>query len=239
MGVSLRFLATVFSLVSNLATTSADTFQLRSSKRGLIYIPNSAYPDDDKIWIKSTSDLTWYYNYKQGPSAIYEKSGLSFVPMLWGAPASTSDTTFLKNITAQVEGGANITYVMSFNEPDGTSATGGSNVDASTAAKVWKTQLEPLKKLNITLGAPAVTGGSAGWTWLQEFFTACDGGCSADFLPVHWYGNFDGLASHISQIETTYPNMTIWVTEFALDDSTLSDTQTFFNQSCEYLDKLR
>lgn len=225
--------------VTNARFSNRDAFQAHSAKRGLVYIPNATYPNDYKIWIQNGSDLTWYYNYEYYPSAVYENSKLEFVPMLWGAPSSSSDTTFLSNVTAQIAGGANINYVMSFNEPDGTSSTGGSVISPALAASTWKREIEPLRKLNITLGAPAVTGGSTGWTWLQEFFTACDGGCSADFLPVHWYGNFDGLASHLGEISSTYPNMTIWVTEWALPDSNLADTQDMFNTSCEYFDRLQ
>lgn len=227
------------STTSTSNSTSQSAFQLKSSKRGLVHISDSATPIDDSIWTSSPSDLTWYYNYLETPSTVYESTSLAFIPMLWGAPSTTSDTSFLQSIKSQINNGSNITYVMSFNEPDGTSLTGGSDVDATTAAAVWKTNLEPLRKLNVSLGAPAVTGGSTGWTWLQEFFTACDGGCHPDFLPVHWYGSFDGLASHITEIFDVYPNMTVWVTEFALTNATLADTQSFFNQSCEYFDGLR
>jgi len=37
-----------------------------SSKRGLVYVPNSKHSSDDNIWDSSTSDLTWYYNYGAG-----------------------------------------------------------------------------------------------------------------------------------------------------------------------------
>lgn len=217
----------------------ADELQRTSAKRGLVYVPSTDYPNDDKIWVSNSSDLTWYYNYKGYPSLAYENySDFEFVPMLWGAPASTSDTTFLTNVTAQILSGANITYVMSFNEPDGTSATGGSNVSPSVAAKVWQRQLEPLRRLGVSLGAPGVTGANTGFTWLQDFFTACDGNCTADFLPIHWYGDFSGLASHVGQVQAMYPNMSIWATEFALQDATLPDSQTFFNTSIKYFDRL-
>lgn len=208
-----------------------------SSKRGLIYIPNSDFPEDDQIWIEKGSDLTWYYNYKMYPSPEYvNNTSLEFIPMLWGAPSSFSDTTFLENVTAQLYEGANITYVMGFNEPDNTGETGGSDVDPSDAAKYWKKQMEPLRKLNISLGAPAVTGGSAGFDWLSSFEDACDGGCNFDFIPIHWYGSFDGLASHIADVLAIYPDKKIWVTEFALDNSGLTDTQEFFQTAVTYLD---
>ena len=35
-----------------------------------------------------------------------------------------------------------------------------------------------------------------------------------------------------------YPNTSIWITEYALNNDTLSDTQGFFNTSAEYFDRL-
>lgn len=208
-----------------------------SRKRGLIFIPNSEFPNDYKIWVRKGSDLTWYYNYKMYPSPEYvNDTSLQFVPMLWGAPYSFSDTTFLDNVTAQVVDGANITYVLGFNEPDSTTADGGSDIQPMDAAKYWIKQIEPLKKLGISLGAPAVTGSPSGFTWLSEFLDACDGGCNFDFIPIHWYGSYDGMVSHISQVLSTYPDKKIWVTEFALEDSSLSATQQFFISAVSYLD---
>lgn len=208
-----------------------------SSKRGLIYIPNSDFPQDDQIWVRKSSDLMWYYNYKMYPNPEYvNDTSLEFVPMLWGAPASFTDTTFLENVTAQITEGRNISYVMGFNEPDNTADTGGSDIDPTDAAEYWKKQLEPLRKLNVSLGAPAVTGGESGFTWLSSFMTACDGGCTFDFIPIHWYGTFDGMASHITDVLTDYPDQKIWVTEFALDNASLNETQEFFQTAVTYLD---
>lgn len=232
---SLVFLWGVFALLPN---CYAAEFPSNSSKRGLTYVASSDYPLDDRIWIRKASDLTWYYNYQMNPTPAYENdTSFNFVPMLWGAPASLTDTTFLENVTAQIVSGSNISYAMGFNEPDGTSETGGSDVNATVGAKIWIKQMEPLRKLGVILGAPAVTGGSSGFEWLSDFLDACDGGCTFDFIPIHWYGNFDGLASHIGEVMATYPNKSIWVTEFALNNATLNDTQQFFKEACQYFDQ--
>lgn len=208
-----------------------------STKRGLVYIPNSNFPQDDEVWIQKGSDLAWYYNYKMYPSPEYvNQTSLEFVPMLWGAPSSFTDTTFLENVTAQIVEGRNITYVMGFNEPDNTGQTGGSSIPPSDAATYWKQQLEPLRKMGVSLGAPAVTGGPSGFVWLSDFTNACDGGCTFDFIPIHWYGSFDGLASHIADVLKAYPNKKIWITEFALDNSDLNSTQEFFQTAVSHLD---
>ncbi|SLM35235.1 Uncharacterised protein family, glycosyl hydrolase catalytic domain [Lasallia pustulata] len=210
----------------------------KSSKRGLVYVPNAKYPQDDAIWNSDTSDLTWYYNYGSTPSPAYDNSTkLEFVPMLWGAPSSTSDNTFLNDVMSQIHAGTNVSYVLTFNEPDGQD-NGGSGVPADMAAQTWIREVEPLKKYGVKLGAPAVTGAPSGFTWLQNFFAACNGNCSADFIPVHWYGNFEGLASHVGQVRGTYPNMTIWVTEYADANVDLADSQSFYNQSSQYFDRI-
>jgi hypothetical protein len=178
------------------------TFQ-RSSKRGLVFIPNATYPQDNSIWTESGSDLTWYYNYAASPSPDLASTSLQFVPMLFTAPTDPTDTTFLDTVKSLISGGTNVSYILTFNEPDGTSSTGGSNVAPSLAASTWIREVEPLKKLGVQLGAPAVTGATTGFTWLSDFFTACNGSCNPDFIPIHWYGDFQGLASHMGQVSGT------------------------------------
>ena len=205
-----------------------------SSKRGLVHVPSKKYPSDDQIWVSSTSDLTWYYNYRATPSPAYAKSSkLQFVPMLWGAQSDN----FLNAVQQQISDGANISHVLAFNEPDG-AAGGGSNVAPALAAQIWIREIEPLKQKGVKLGGPGVTGAPSGFTWLQSFFTACNGNCSVDFIPVHWYGNFEGLASHVGHVRATYPNMTMWVTEYAYPGASMADAQSFYNQSSQFFDRI-
>ncbi|ORY16033.1 glycosyl hydrolase catalytic core-domain-containing protein [Clohesyomyces aquaticus] len=211
-----------------------------SSKRGLCHVPSPDHPSDDTIWTSTpNSDLTWYYNYKYEPSSAYASIlSLQYVPMLWGASDSDTGTPFLDSVTAQIKAGANISYVLGFNEPDGTSATGGSQIEPGLAARTWIREVEPLRELGVRLGAPAVTGSPGGWEWLVKWFEECKGGCNPDFMPVHWYGGFEGLASHVGQAMGTYPNMTIWVTEYGYPNQNLKDTQSFFNTSMEWFDRI-
>ena len=205
-----------------------------SPKRGLVFVP-STDSNDNNIWDASSSDLTWYYNYGPSPSSNYDGSKLEFVPMLWG---NESDSSFLDTVSGLIDSGTKVNYALGFNEPD-SSINGGSGVAAEDAAATWIRLLEPLReKHQVKLGAPAVTGSPSGFTWLQDFFTACNGGCHPKFIPVHWYGNFEGLASHIGQVNATYMNMSMWVTEFANPDTDLGDSQSFFNMSTQYLDRL-
>ncbi|KAF2000579.1 glycoside hydrolase family 128 protein [Amniculicola lignicola CBS 123094] len=210
-----------------------------SPKRGLCHVPSKKYPSDDKVWVNTPgSDLTWYYNYGASPSAAYRNTDLQFVPMLWGASTNDTGTIFLDTVTDLINGGTNITHVLAFNEPDGTTATGGADISPSVAAAAWIRQIEPLKDLGVKLGAPSVTGSSRGFTWLENWLKACNGGCNPDFNPVHWYGNFEGMASHIGQMMGTYPNQTVWVTEWGYANQGLEETQAFYNISTQWFDRM-
>ncbi len=229
-----------------LFTVSSGLCATNSSKRGLVYVSSSDSTVDDRLWTDPISNLRWYYNYKSRPSPNLVSSPLEFVPMLWGASATDdTDTSFLDDIRSQLQDGAKINHVLGFNEPDGEQSTGGSNIPAELAASTWIRQIEPLRRENeedgsssIKLGAPAVTGSQRGLLWLESFFRACDGGCTVDFIPIHFYGDFEGLASHMGQVRAAYPNLTVWVTEYALANGNLKESQTFFNTSLEYFDRL-
>jgi hypothetical protein len=195
---------TIVLLAAATLTSAQATFQ-RSSKRGLVFVPSAAHPTDNQIWVEGNSDLTWYYNYQVSPSPAYAnrtQEQFEFVPMLW-----SPSNSFLSSVKTMISGGRNITHIMTYNEPDGTSSTGGSSIDPAVAATNWISQVEPLRKLGVKTGAPAVTGSPGGFTWLASFFSACASqgtNCTADFFPIHWYGNFEGLASHIGQVAGTY-----------------------------------
>lgn len=158
--------------------------------------------------------------------------------MLFSASSSSTSTSFLDDVTNQIKSGANISYVLGFNEPDGTSSTGGSAIPADLAAQTWIREIQPLRSKGIKLGLPAVTGAPSGFTWLQNFFTACNGQCVADFIPVHWYGNFEGLASHVGQVRAAYGNLTMWITEWADPPASLTDSDSNFNMSREFFDRI-
>ncbi|KAG6877600.1 hypothetical protein C0993_005726 [Termitomyces sp. T159_Od127] len=120
-----------------------------------------------------------------------------------------------------------------FNEPDFDQE---SNIQPSEAASLWKKYLEPMKANGIRLGAPAVT--SNGQPWLAQFMHACSG-CSVDFIPLHWYGDgVEGFYNYIWQVHGTYPNTSLWVTEFASTSSNADEVANFLNASIAYMDTL-
>ncbi|KAI0460310.1 glycoside hydrolase family 128 protein [Xylaria acuta] len=229
------------------AVLSVAHAQTRSDKRGLVFVPNNDTPEDNTIWVRDGSDLTWYYNYNPTPAASFadkSQSGFEFVPMLWG---SIDDTSFLDSVNNLIDGGRNISHVLTFNEPDGPSQYGGSDIYPYKAAQIWVDNIIPLKEKGIKAGLPACTGGTGGIPWLQEFLSNCsqlistDGNtknCSYDFVTIHWYGNFEGLASHLGEYAAAFPNKTQWITEYNLNDQDLTTTQDFYNISAEYFDRL-
>lgn len=120
--------------------------------------------------------------------------------MLWGASTSDTGTPFYDAVKAQIDGGANVTHVLGFNEPDASMKVGGSNVGTALAATRWKAEIEPLKELGVKVGAPAVTGSEQGTAWMERWMQECEGGCNPDFMPVHYYGSFEGMASYIGEV---------------------------------------
>ncbi|KAG6014517.1 hypothetical protein E4U43_006447 [Claviceps pusilla] len=221
-----------------------------SNKRGLCFTPNPNHPDDNKVWVQPGSDLKWYYNYQSLPSPAYSalsQEQFEFIPMMWGVGANPNDTRFLRDVTKLVDGGTKIKHVMGFNEPDGTPAVGGSNVRPGDAALAWVANFEPLGKMGVKLGLPACTGGWNSLPWLKQFLGNCSAlvstaeevrNCTWHFLPVHWYDNFAGLASHIGERRATWPDAEIWVTEYAYAHQDLQTTQAFYNQTADYFEKL-
>ncbi|SPO01526.1 uncharacterized protein DNG_04199 [Cephalotrichum gorgonifer] len=220
-------------------------------KRGLVFTPTPDHPADSATWVQKGSALRWYYNYRDVPSPAFAgiaQEKFEFVPMMWGVDTEhPDDADFLSKVRAMIEDSVNITHALSFSEPDESIPNGGSDVTPSTAARAWVSNFEPLRKMGVKVGLPACTGGGGGLTWLQEFVDACgelltDGGkekknCTWDFLPVHWYGGFDGLASHIGERIEAFPDTPIWVTEYADPNQDLRPTQDFYNTSTSWLDK--
>lgn len=211
-----------------------------STKRGLVYVATADNANDDDVWTEQGSVLTWYYTYTAQPAQSLANSKLEFVPMLWGAPSDPTDTAFLDEVRSQLERGVPIKHALGFNEPNGQESTGGSNLAPALAAEVWIRQMEPLRRDHgVKLGLPAVTNAPSGFTWLEEFYRACDGNCTADFIPVHWYGEeFQGFASHLGHVTALYPDLPLWVTEYAIAHHTLPRSQDFFNASTQYMDRL-
>lgn len=136
------------------------------------------------------------------------QSNLEFVPMLWG-PAQTDDWN--NNIDNTISS-LHVTHALGFNEPQEVSQ---SNLSPEDGASMWKQYIEPLKQQNITLGSPAPSSAPSGKTWLQQWLDACAGGCTVDFIAMHWYDiNSTAFIEYLEDFHATFQRP-IWVTEWA------------------------
>jgi len=223
-----------------------------NSKRGLVFVPSADHPEDNSIWTRDGSAISWYYNYESTPSPAFSdvsQDDFRFVPMMWGVDTNNLEADdFLRDVESLIDDdGRNITHVLGFNEPDAAWDVGGSNILPEDAAKAWVVNFEPLAEKGVKLGLPGCTGGWDSMPWLRQFLANCSDivsegrdnrkNCTWDFLPVHWYDNFEGLASHVGERRAEWPGVEIWVTEYALAHNDLSATQSHFNTTLEWFDE--
>lgn len=175
----------------------------KSAKRGLVSVGTNN-PQDNQLWVQPGNGLTWYWNYGKNVTAAYSnisQSDLEFVPMQWGV-TNTTGNSFVRNITALIAQGRNITHVLGFNEPDVNITEGGSQVSPAAAASSWILNFDPLSKMGIKVGAPVVYANASGFAWLDKFYSACqsrNSNCTADFMNIHFFGNISSLESYLTE----------------------------------------
>ncbi|KAJ7288154.1 glycosyl hydrolase catalytic core-domain-containing protein [Mycena rebaudengoi] len=213
------------SFVSSLALLVLSTAAAKLPKRGLAY----AAEDQNDITKanKSSTVVSWQYNWGLIPPNYLVESGIEYIPMQWGAEG-------IENLAVSVKGlGAKT--ILAFNEPDFAEQ---SNMNATYAAQLWMQYIEPLKADGIKLGGPAVSSGLTGKPWLTDFMAACSK-CTIDFIPIHWYGEgTGGFYDYLYQIHGQFPTHKLWVTEFAETSSNDSVVLDFMNQTITTLDTL-
>ncbi|KAJ6487933.1 glycosyl hydrolase catalytic core-domain-containing protein [Mycena sanguinolenta] len=161
---------------------------------------------------QSTGAVSWVYNWNSTAPDYLADSGLEFVPMQWNSVGIENLAATVKQLGAK--------HVLAFNEPD---MVNQSNISPATAASLWMQYFEPLRTADSTiqLGAPAVSSGDSGMTWLSEFMTAC-ATCTIDFIPFHWYGmGSANFYSYLFEFNQKFPNFPLWITEYA--DTTQTD----------------
>lgn len=237
-------LLALWALLVTPATSQISTF---ASKRGLASLGDT-HASDSNLLFAANSSIDWYYNWS--PNLISDIS-LPFVPLIHGLDDANNDQTMvtINNLPASS------THLLTFNEPDGTTSSGGSSISPSDAAKAYIDKIVPLRtsssrKWNIS--HPATTGSSSGLAWLQEFNASCweldsSNGCPTDFVALHWYGDFAGLASWLGTLREFYTansssgaasdDIQFWITEMALPQGDADATVDMLNQSLTYLDE--
>jgi len=138
----------------------------QSGKRGLAW---ASIASKDIALFNTSSLISWNYNWSPNKVDPMDVSGLEFTPMIWNGVDIDKLAAKVHQQQAKI--------VLAFNEPD---LAVEANMDPTTAARLWIQYLEPLRASGIKLGSPAVTQGAA-W-WLREFFKACNGSCTVDFI---------------------------------------------------------
>ena len=192
---------------SNPAPASAPVLS-GGPKRGL------AYNDPNLLgrFLSTGSRIGWTYNWGQLDDS---KTGLEFVPTLWGTTKGFP-ATWAGNAQKGLDAGSKCLF--SFNEPDLDSQ---SNMSPQDAAKAHIELMGPFQG-KARIGTPSITNSGAagqGTRWLQAWFDACAGNCPADFVNIHIYG-FD-TATFLRYLLDVYQqfNKPVWISEFGFGGS--------------------
>ena len=173
-------------------------------------------------------NIGWAYNWASNPEGI--SNGIEYVPLLWGA-SSTFTNTWVSNANSAVERGA--TAVIGFNEPDHARQA---NLDYNTAASAYKQYITDNFAGKIKLVSPSVTNGPApmGLAYLSNFMNACSD-CGINVINLHWYDVSSNTEYFKSYIQGAYDqfNLPIWLTEFGTTDR---NDQAFLKSVQPWLD---
>jgi len=223
----------------------------QESKKGFAYIGDT-HVSDNRLLTTSPSPLVWYYNWSPYPNSnLIPSDSLEFVPMIHGLDATSDSRT--ENVIRNLPPSS--THLLSFNEPDGTTSSGGSSISPEDAAKAYIDYVVPFRDgrsggRNWKISHPSTTGSGNGLEWLRAFNESCydidaDNGCPTDFVSVHWYGGFPGLASWLGTLDEFYnanssraASLQLWVTELGLPQQDAAATVQMMNQTIPYLDNL-
>lgn len=222
----------------------------QASKRGMSYTGNSDSHDEDyDTLLSSGSPINWYFTWSpvQAPPDIFPNNSESRIEFV---PALPSIDNLDDNIDALDRLPKSSKHLFTFNEPDGSTDSGGSSIDPDDAAKAYIEKIVPLRD-RFQISHPSVTGSQRGLDWLNDFNSSCwdidsDNGCPADFVTAHWYGDFTGLSSWLDQLANWYnqsgsgidQDVRVWLKEFALPQADEDTTFSMMNQTIPYLDQL-
>ncbi|KAK7966675.1 uncharacterized protein PG986_000952 [Apiospora aurea] len=223
------------------------------SKRGLAY-QQDAHKADNKLLFSPESPVAWYYTWSLWPAPeVNDTSAVEFLPLV-----HSTDDVAKDDFRKQLDGlPPSSTHLLTFNEPDGDTGSGGSAVEPEDAAKAYIDRIAPLRSgddgdgRTWNISHPSVTGSPRGLDWLRRFNESCwdldrDKGCPADFVAVHWYGAYQGLAGWLDTLRDFYKKtpssssseLKFWITEMALPQQDDEATLRMMNETLPYLDGL-
>ncbi|KAK8100878.1 glycoside hydrolase family 128 protein [Apiospora kogelbergensis] len=226
------------------------------SKRGVAY-QDGAHKADNRLLFSPESPVAWYYTWSLWPAPEAgegDGNNVEFLPLVH----STNDLSSQDKADAfrkQLDGlPKSSTHLLTFNEPDGDTGSGGSAIEPEDAARVYMDRIAPLRSgdgRTWNISHPSVTGSPRGLDWLRRFNESCwdldrKQGCPTDFVAVHWYGEFEGLSGWLDTLHGFYNStsssekqqLKFWVTEMALPQQDDEATLRMMNQTLPYLDGL-
>lgn len=165
-----------------------------------------AWANGDVSWLKNFVAGHTGHIYTWGPQGPSNRQGLTFMPMLW-SDAGNKVAEFQKLVKP---GYANV--AMGFNECN---EPGQSNMSPERAAAAWKKYLEPLVAHGYKLVSPSTSSNPNGYTWMQNFFKACNGGCTVSYMSLHYYDvTFSGFQAYAEKWHNGF-GRPIMFTEYA------------------------
>ncbi|KAK9419364.1 putative Asl1-like glycosyl hydrolase catalytic domain-containing protein [Seiridium unicorne] len=235
-------------LTSSLLLSQTTAESNATSKRGIAYIVGG-HSADYNLLLSSKSPLNWYYTWtpRTAPQEMFsgdQADIVEFVPTIHNNTKLDADLDALKDAPDSSK------YLFTFNEPDGTFETGGSELSPQDAARDYIAKIVPLRS-RFKISHPTTTGSTRGFQWLQDFNAACwaidpKNGCPTDFVVVHWYGDFLGMTSWIGQLAAWYKDskvglqgdLEMWVTELGVPGAPMDANYAVMSQTLPYLDTL-
>lgn len=193
-------------LVLALALASPAFSQQRSAKRGVCW-DEKTQPLTAATLQKLAPGVSWLYNWGVAPTATAAPIGpdglVAFAPMCWnGAFNETALRSYLDTHPG-------VTYLLGFNEPNISGASGGSSMTPQQAADAWPRLEKIADDYGLKLVAPAlnfsgdVVGGtvySTPYDWLEAFL-ALYPTARMDYLCLHCYMDY---ASAVNWFATDY-----------------------------------
>jgi hypothetical protein len=156
--------------------------------------------------------VSWAYNWGQRDDS---GTNLEFCPMLWGLKLDFAQT-WPGNAQKAIDAGSKC--LLSFNEPDL-----GEQADMSPQLAAQK-HIELMNPYagKALIGSPAVTNSVApnqGLDWMEQWFSACGGRCTVDFVNIHIYGvDTNTFLAHLLKAHEMFKKP-VWITEFAFGGS--------------------
>lgn len=181
--------------------------------------------------LKPNGGQRFIYTWTPDIPTLATNLGFTPVPQLWG---DNQVDDFKKKV---VKGYAS--YALGPNEPN---QAGQSDMTPEHGAYLWTTYLEPLRSQGYKLGSPATTSAPDGLVWVQNMLKACNGGCTFDFMALHWYDTtFAKFQAYLELWHSTF-NLPIWVTEYACQNfnggaqPSNDEIWAFYQQATSYME---